>query len=617
MILQALARYYDILSCDPESGVAPSGYSAIGISYGLNISAKGELLDVFPLFTPEQRGKKMVDVPRRMNVPEQVKRSGIHPIPNFLWDNGAFVLGVSTKDADNPGYSMNRFGAFRQLNLELLNKVHSPAAEAVTAFLEKYDPAKGRKHPKVKVNLESILKGGNLVFMFNGKFVHEDPAVRRVWEAYKSNSEAVLSQCLITGEIAQIARLHPSLKGIRDANPTGATLVGFNAQAYESYNLKQGMNSPVSEKAAFAYTTALNYLLSSSNENRKFTVGDATVVYWAESGKKGYAKAFAGLCEPEIVELKASAEEESKTTRDKKAEKRLRKIADKVRRVQALDVKKLLEGLDENPRFYVLGLAPNAARVSVRFFHSDPFDKIVEKIMQHYRDLEMVKEFEDQPTYLTIQRIVNETISKKASDPQASPLMAGAVFRAILENTPYPAALYNAIVNRIRTDQDDPQKGIHKINYARAAIIKAYLLRKYRNQSQNPIQEVLAMSLNEQSALPAYVLGRLFAVLEKVQQEAIGDVNASIKDRYFTSACASPSSVFPILLRLSQHHISKAEYGYARDNRIGAILNLLDVEKNPIPSHLSLDEQGVFVLGYYHERKDLWTPKSKKFTESS
>lgn len=312
-----------------------------------------------------------------------------------------------------------------------------------------------------------------------------------------------------------------------------------------------------------------------------------------------------------------SIKEESKPVRDKKTEKRLKKVAEKVKRVQALDVKRLLEGLDENPRFYVLGLAPNAARVSVRFFHSDPFDKIVEKIMKHYKDLEMVKEFDDQPTYLTIRHILNETISKKASDPEASPLMAGSVFRAILENALYPAALYNAVINRIRADQDDSQKGIRKINYARAAIIKAYLVRKYRNQPQHPIQEVLVMSLNEQSTHPAYVLGRLFAVLEKVQQEAIGDVNASIKDRYFTSACASPASVFPILLRLSQHHISKAEYGYARDNRIEAILNLLDVEKNPIPSRLSLDEQGVFVLGYYHERKDLWTSKSKKSAEST
>src|SRR6185436_17518784 len=322
-------------------------------------------------------------------------------------------------------------------------------------------------------------------------------------------------------------------------------------------------------------------------------------------------KAFMGLCEPEIVEVEASTEEENKPVRDRKAEKRLKKVAEKVRRVQALDVKHLLEGLEDNPRFYVLGLAPNAARVSVRFFHGDPFDKVVEKMMKHYRDLEIIKEFEDQHTYLTIQDILKETVSPKASDKEASPLLAGSVFRAILENTPYPAALYNAIINRVRADQDE--KFTKKINYVRAAIIKAYLIRKYRHQPPHPIQEALAMSLNEQSTHPAYVLGRLFAVLEKVQQEAVGDVNASIKDRYFTSACASPASVFPILLRLSQHHISKVG-AYYHDKRIETILNKLDVEKNPIPAHLPLDDQGVFVLGYYHERKDLWT--SKKSTES-
>jgi len=609
MILQALTRYYDILSSDPESDIAPPGYSSTGISFALNISAKGELMDVFPLFEQVQRGKKMEDRPRRMIVPEQVKKtSGISA--NFLSENSAYILGIS--DKGDSEYSQKRFEEFARLNKEILAKANCSASKAVIAFLENYDPAKGREHPKIATHLEIILKGGNLVFMFNGGFVHEDAAIRQAWDLHKSSSDAVLGQCLVTGDVAPIARLHPSLKGIRDANPTGATLVGFNAHAYESYNREQGMNSPVSEKATFAYTTALNYLLSSTNENKKFTIGDTTVVYWAESEKKEYAKAFMGLCEPEIVEVETLADEESLPVRDKKAEKRLKKIAEKVRRVQALDVSHLLEGLNENPRFYILGLAPNAARISIRFFHSDPFDKIVEKIMKHYKDLEIVKEFDDQPTYLTIRYILDETISKKASDPQASPLMTGSVFRAILDNTPYPAALFNAIINRIRADQDDPKKFIKKISYARAAIIKAYLIRKYRNQPQNQIQEVLVMSLNEKSTIPAYLLGRLFAVLEKAQQEAIGDVNASIKDRYFTSACAAPRTVFPTLLRLSQHHISKADYGYISDRRIQDILDLLDVEKNPIPSHLTLDEQGIFVLGYYHQRADFYISKADR-----
>lgn len=612
MILQALARYYDILLKDPDCEIAPPGYSSTGVSFALNISEQGKLLDVFPMFEKVQRGEKIQERPRRMIVPEQVKKtSGINS--NYLCENSAYILGISDKESKNPDYATKRFEAFRQWNKEMLNQVNCTAARAVTAFLDEYEPEIGREHPKIASHLETMLKGGNLVFMVNGSFVHEDPAIRKAWDKFKSSSDAIPRQCLVTGETWPVARLHPSLKGIRDANPTGATLVGFNASAYESYNHEQGMNSPVSEKAAFAYTTALNYLLSSSNENKKFTIGDTTVVYWAESEKKEYAKAFLGLCEPEMVEIETSAESESQPARDKEPEKRLKKVAEKVKRVQALDVSRLLEGLTENPRFYILGLAPNAARISVRFFHSDPFDKIVEKIMKHYQDLEIVKEYEDQPTYLTIRHILDETISKKASNPQASPLLAGSVFRAILDDSPYPAALYNAIINRIRVDQDDTKKHIKKINYIRAAIIKACLIRKYRNQPENPIQEVHVMSLNEQSVIPSYVLGRLFAVLESAQVEAAKPqkLNSTIKDRFFGTACASPASVFPVLLRLSQHHISKTDK-YGNDRRIEKILNLLDVEKNPIPSHLTLDEQGVFMLGYYHQRADFYVSKAEK-----
>jgi CRISPR-associated protein Csd1 len=604
MILQALTRYYDILSNDPESDVAPPGYSVANVSYALNLSAQGELLDIFPLFEQVQFGKKTVERPRRMLVPEQVKRSsGI--VSNFLCDNNAYVLGLSDKDEKDFKYSIKRFETFRQFNTDLLVKANCDAARTVINFLNRYDPHTGKEHPAIASHLETLLKGGNLIFMFQNKYAHEDKEIGQVWQTYKAGKDAVMGQCLVTGENAPIARLHTSLKGVRDANPTGASLVGFNARAYESYNRTngQGLNSPVSEKATFAYTTVLNHLLSSANPNKKFVLGDTTVVYWAESEQSGYAHAFASLFEPEIEEEKPIEKQEMR----KQAEGRMKEAAEKIRRFQALDISRLTKGLDENTRFYVLGLAPNAARISVRFFLTEPFGQIVERMLRHYHDLEMVKEYDNQPTYITVRHILDETVSKKSKAKDASPLMAGSMFRSILTGTPYPAALYYAIINRIRADVDDPDKKIHKINYVRAATIKAFLLRKYRNQTQNPIQEVLSMSLNPRSTIPAYVLGRLFAVLEKVQQEAIGNVNASIKDRYFTSACATPASVFPILLRLSQHHITKAEFGYASDRRIQEILGLLDVENNPIPSHLSLDEQGIFVLGYYHQRADFFT----------
>lgn len=615
MILQALTRYYDILARDPDSDIAPPGYSAVGVSFALNLSAQGELLDVFPLFEQVQQGKKTVERPRRMIVPEQVKKtSGISS--NFLCENSAYMLGITDKDGAEFGFK--RFEAFRQLHYDLLANANCDAAHAVMAFLDNYDPLKGKEHPAIAENLQALLKGGNLVFMFRGEFVHENVIIRQVWEAHKAGQDAVLGQCLVTGEVAPIARLHASIKGVRNAQSSGATLVGFNARAYESYYREQGQNSPVSEKAAFDYTTVLNFLLSPINPNRKFIIGDTTVVYWAESEKKQYASAFASIFEPEYVEEEPAVSQQSR----KKVEKGLKDVAEKVRRVQALDLSTLLADLhDENPRFYVLGLAPNAARVSVRFFITDPFEKIVDRIMGHYRDLEIIKEFDTQPTYITVRHILDETVSKKARDGEASPLMAGAVFRAILTNAPYPAALYYAIINRIRADMDDSSKRIQKVNYVRAAAIKAFLLRKYRHQSHNPFQEVLVMSLNEQATTPAYVLGRLFAVLERAQQDAIGEVNSSIKDRYFTSACASPGSIFPILLRLSQHHISKVRQEGKRtfnfDRRIQDILNLLDVEKNPVPARLTLDEQGVFILGYYHQRKDFFTPKSQPADEST
>lgn len=611
MLLQALCRYYDILLKDHSLDIAPIGYGTVGIGFALSISEHGDLLDIFPLFEQVQRGKKTVEVARPMVVPASAKRT-VNVAPNFLWDNAAYVLGISDRDDTKPQYSQERFSAFRQLHTDILSHVNSDAAHALLAFLERHDPSCGRGDAHVAANLDALLKGSNIVFLFRDAYVHEDALIRQAWADHISQQDANPMQCLVTGRVAPTARLHPSLKRVRGAQSSGATLVGFNAAAYESYNRSQGSNSPISETATFAYTTTLNHLLSDANPNPKFYMGDTTVVYWAESEKRAYEAAFAGIIAPEYVD-----DVESEQVGRKRVEAALRSTAEKVKRTQVLDLNALLADLkDENPRFYVLGLAPNAARVSVRFFVTDPFETIVDNIMAHYRDLAIIKEFDNQPGYLTVGHILAETVSKKSKDKDASPLLAGAVFRSILTNAPYPAALYNAIINRIRADVDDSARGITKINYVRVAIIKAYLLRKYRHQPNHALQEVLTMALNEQSTNPAYVLGRLFAVLEKVQQEAIGNVNASIKDRYFTSACASPASVFPILLRLSQHHIAKANYGYVRDRQIQEIMGLLDVESNPIPTRLTLDEQGVFVMGYYHERKDLWTAKPKNNPES-
>ncbi|MFZ3070467.1 MAG: type I-C CRISPR-associated protein Cas8c/Csd1 [Anaerolineaceae bacterium] len=614
MILQALTRYYSILSEDSSIDISPPGYSVVNVSFALNLSEQGELMDIFPQFVTEQRGKKMVELPRRMILPAQVKRSsGINP--NTLWDNGTYVLGIDEGNKKDPAYRKKRFFAFREHNIALLERIECPEARAVCAFLKNWNPETALEHPLVVRNLEGLLAGANLVFKLDGKqgYVHEVPAIKLAWENTLSpDDRKKLGQCLVTGNIGPVARLHPSLKGVKGTNPTGGTLVGFNAPAYESYNRtdQQGWNSPVSEQATFAYTTALNYLLSSSNRNRKFTLGDATVVYWAESEKTTYASVFQGLIDPEnqTEEAKGSVS----PVRDESAERLLKEIAQKIKAGDALDVTTLKQEIDPDTQFYVLALSPNAARISVRFFYASPFLKTIQNLMKHHQDMSIGQE---RP--YSLWSILNETVSKKASDKTPSPLLGGAVMRSILTNAPYPAALYYAIINRVRADMDDPDKRIYKITPLRVAIIKAYLIRKFRYLNKPEYKEVLSMALNEQSTNQAYLLGRLFAVLEKAQQDAAGPVklNSTIKDRYFTSACATPATTFPVLLRLSQHHISKSDYGYAIDRKIGEIMELLEITNQPFPQHLLLDEQGLFILGFYHQRTDLYKSKKEAITE--
>jgi len=610
MILQALTRYYDILAADPASTIAREGYSTEKISFVLQLSIRGKMIALIPLV--QKDGNR--EIPRLMVVPAGVKRT-VNVAPNFLWDNGEYIFGMlkpKKEPDDRPErtaqHAKDCFASFKEHHLRLLAGVDSPVAQAMVAFLTTHDPSTIEQNPILLGQMDALKKGGNIVFQLEGceDFAHEDPAIRTRWgQSQAESDEESSAQCLITGEIAPIARIHKSIKGVRDAQPMGATIVGFNAPAYESYNREQGSNAPVSKRAAFAYTTVLNYLLSSESSTPKIHMGDTTVVYWAESPDPTYASIFYDLFDPTYITLdNPNPAEDQPTTR------LLVAIAEKIQKGVPIDLKDAMANLDPRTRFCVLGLAPNASRLSIRFFHQNAFEDIVRRIMAHYEDMEIQPQYAGKQTRITPRMIIEETVSKKSSDKSPSPLMAGALMNAILTNTPYPAALYYAIINRVRADMDDKSKRIEKINYVRASVIKAHLKRKYRAQPDSPIQEVLTMALNEQSRHPAYLLGRLFAVLEKVQAEAIGDVNATIKDRYFTTACASPASVFPVLLRLAQHHVTKAEYGRNSDRRIQDILGLLDMEEHPIPRRLSLDEQGIFILGYYHQRAAFYTPRN-------
>lgn len=587
MILQALTRYYDILAEDEESDIALPGYSKAKISFAANISAEGELLELIPLKKTVRRGKKDVEIPLSETVPEQVKRSsGV--ASNFLCDNSSYFFGVDNKG--KPKRSKECFEAFKKLHEEILRDVDCVPAKAVLNCLSKWQVEKALEHKCLAGDLEEIFKA-NIVFKLDGgEFIHNDGQIKLAWEKYKdgNNVEETTMNCLVTGEQSLIERVHPLIKGIKGAQTAGASIVSFNARAYESYGKidGQGMNSPVSKKAAFAYGTTLNYLLA--DEKHRLSLGDATIVYWAESADSEYRDIVDLLLQPD--ELENIGKYVSDSAAIKIASSVFRKIAD----CEFVDYKVVDSAISDNVNFYILALSPNAARLSIRFFLKDNFGGFINKIAKHYEDMQIERSWGTEKKYISLWSILNQTVSPKSTDKSASPLLAGSVLRAILQGTPYPVALMNYVVMRIRAE--------HNINYEKTAIIKAYLKRK------NKFTEVVTMSLNKDSKEPAYLTGRLFAILEKLQDDA-NNGNTNIREKYFSSASANPKTVFPTLLKLAQHHIAKVDNnGRYYDRLISEIIECV----KQFPSSLSLDEQGVFILGYYHQKNDLWKKKENR-----
>lgn len=591
MILQALVKYYENMA--KEEKLPKQGYGTGKVSYALDLSEEGDLLSIISLKLPVQRGNKKVDVPQSLEVPEQESRS-VNIFPFFLCDNAIYLLGLDTKG--KPQRTLQCFEASKKLHREILSGVDHPAARAILAFFDHWDPAQVADHPYVRENLAGLIAGGNLIFMVNAEYAQDIPALRAAWEAhYGAQEQGVELPCLVTGTRQPIAILHGKIRGVQGAQSVGANLVSFNASAYESYGRDgaQGLNAPVGKYAAFAYVTALNALLADP-EHRQI-ISDTTVVFWAESANPDYPVLFNAAISP-------------KEDNQKLLHAMLEKIS------QGLPPR---EGVNPEMPFYILGLAPNAARLSVRFFLQDSFGNFLRNIKQHYDDMEIVRAPYEFP-YLSPYWLLRETVNPNSRDKSGSHLLSGAVMRSILTGDAYPRALMDAVMLRIHAEQDDPERHIKKITRGRAAIIKGYLLRLSRCRNDKHNEEVLQVSLNEESKNKAYVLGRLFAVLERAQMEAYPNINATIKDRYFTSACATPGSVFPTLIKLSRHHIRVIKEPKLKcylDNQIKDMIDKLDVEDTPFPLHLSLEDQGYFVVGYYQQAQKRYIKKSENDNE--
>ncbi len=586
MILEALVKQYEALLADNK--VPQKGWTKVKVSFALELNADGDLIDVITLKKTEQRGKKTVEVPQIMVVPEQVKRA-VNIVSQFLCENSSYFLGIDNKG--KPERSLKCFEAAKELHQRILAEGKSKATIAVRNFFAKWKPSLAEQHQKLVPYLEEIKAGANLIFFVGDQYAQEDKEIRSLWQNAQAGEDAVVMQCLVTGEKAPIARLHPSIKGVIGAQSSGSSLVSFNAPAYESYGRigEQGLNAPVSEYAAFAYGTVLNQLLADKAHAR--TLGDTTIVYWAEKNSEVYQDFFAGtfLGDSRYID-----------------DTQLESIFDKVVKNEEID----FEGIRlsyENP-FYILGLAPNAARLSVRFFLQSTFGETLKNIAAHVERMKMEKPSFETFGHIPLWMILQETVSKNSREKVASPLMAGAVMRAILQNRPYPVALFQQIMLRIRAEE-----GPSKVNYRRAAILKACLNKNgYENRGRQ-----INVGLNEEESAVEYVLGRLFAVLEHIQQSANPGINATIKDRYFDSACATPANVFPLLQKLANHHLRKLEQGKKVyfEKQLTSIMVKIEMSTNPLPKYLPLERQGAFILGYYHQTQKRYEKKEEKVND--
>lgn len=576
MILQALVKQYENL--ERQGKVSGPGWCQAKVSYELDLSKNGDVLGVTSRKIEEMRGKKTVWAPASLIVPEMVTRSsGVSA--NFLCDNSKYMLGIDVQGTNQR--VIDCFQATREKHRSVLKNAQGEIARAILAYFEKWDPQKAEQHPVIRENWEKLTEGGNLIFSVEGQEAQEDEEIRMCWEQYREQDDGERKGlCLVTGRKTEISRIHKVIKGVPGAQSSGAALISFNAPAFESYGKEQSYNAPVGKYAEFAYTTALNYLLT--QRDYTFSLGDAMVVYWAESGKEEYQKCFFDILRP---------------TKDN--QKKLKDIFDSLKE----DTKVYLENaeMDSEQKFYILALAPNAARLSVRFFYMNSFGKILQNIAEHYERLSIVKPAWAEQDYLGIRDMLNETVNQKSKDKTPISNMSSLVLQAILSGSRYPASLYTDTLIRIRAENG-------KITWGRAAIIKAYLNRNYGWKKGERF-----MGLKEECTDTAYVLGRLFSLLEAIQKEANPSITTTIRDRYFNSACATPASVFPVLIKLKNSHIKKLERdkGGAKiyyEKQLTDIMGRLE----EFPKRLSLEQQGQFTLGYYHQQQKRYEKGEEK-----
>ncbi|QAU35120.1 type I-C CRISPR-associated protein Cas8c/Csd1 [Janthinobacterium sp. 17J80-10] len=570
MILQALSDYY--LRCqrspDPQDRLPAFGLEEKEIPFVIEIDAEGRLVNLADTRTLEVKKK----IGQRFLVPQGAKKtSGV--VANLLWDTAEYVLGVDTKG--KPERVAEQHAAFRTRLAGLPpDALNDAGIQAILAFFSGFDLI---QFEAFTVWPEILLTNPVMTFRLHGdmELVCQRPLIVAA-TAVTTDGVTPDGVCLVSGSAATIERLHPAIKGVWGAQTSGANIVSFNLDAFNSYGKVQGANAPLGKPAVFAYTTALNHLLARDSRQR-IQVGDASTVFWAK----------------EVHDLEAVLPdlfgEPPKDDPDRGTD------ALKVL-YQSVQSGKFSHGAADT-RFHVLGLSPNAARIAIRFWETAPANELAQRIARHFDDIKIARAPHD-PEHLSLFRLLTSLAVQGKAD-NIPPNLGGEVMRAILQGLPYPAPLLNLAVQRTRAEQ--------KPTYARAAAIKASLNRIIRRANLTAFaseKEFQAM-LDQTNANPAYLLGRLFATLEKIQEEASPGLNATIRDRYYSAASSTPVAVFTTLLRLKNHHLGKLPKGRAvqMERLIGEIMGGLD----GFPRILALPDQGRFALGYYHQRQSFFT----------
>lgn len=591
MILQSLVRCYDSLAA--QGTLKRPGWSAVKVQWGLCLTADGQVSSVEMLGAANEKGKLL---PRMMFLPTPVKRTS-GKAASFLCDNAKYLLGItsemrSSEHTPSDSKAIKDAGTcFRisaQRHHDLLDGVSCPMAQAILRFFDAWQPEQALQTPALLEHFDDLCKGGNLLFCLINELgtvteAQNVPEIQAAWDASVSNSSerSAFGRCLVTGDEDTIAMLHPSIKGVVGAQSSGASLVSFNALAFESYgrNKGQGLNAPVGNHAAFAYGEALNYMLREKNYHS--LLGSATIVYWAETAQSAYSDCFAALL--------GTNEDMTQNTLDG--------VMKAIRLGQGLQWKNV--PLDSRTPFYILGLSPNASRLSVRFFLQGTFGDFAANLARHQERLNIIRPSFDQRETLSAYSLLKETANPNSRDKLPPSHLVGDLLRAILGDTPYPVSLLTQTELRIHAE--------HNVSRGKAAILKAWLL---KNGSNPQYKEVIDVQLNEQTNYAPYVLGRLFAVLESLQQKANPGINATIMDRYFNAACATPSIVFPTLLKLAQSHLKKLDTGYFiyYDKQMTELCGRLT---DSYPARLNLQDQGIFQLGYYHQKQKFFTKKEE------